>query len=189
MMIGSAMCSAYTDAMNKTGGLGLPIIAILAGCQSAPSMTSTATVQRMEGNQFMVSLDIQRDSETIASPKVLCIAGEDAIIELVNGDESLTIEVHPPPPLAKVVPCTSRSGWWTRAYRLPRSALRSLAPPPTEFQEVQLTFSPKHATLHMAEVLRTSAFGVQTARRITTIGERDGIHHSRRQGQVERRTV
>ena len=44
----------------------------------------------------MVSLDIQRDSETIASPKVLCMAGENAVIELVDGDKSLTIEVHPP---------------------------------------------------------------------------------------------
>ena len=96
MMIGSAMCSAYTDAMNLTGTLCLPIISISASCQHAPSMASTATVERLEGNQFMVSLDIQRGNKTIASPQVLCMAGQNATIELVDGQVLLTIEVHPP---------------------------------------------------------------------------------------------
>lgn len=82
--------------MARTLVMFLSMLVFVSGCNSTPAMTSTATVERLEGNQFLVSIVVRRGPDTIATPKVLCLGGERATIELTDSRESLTIDVRPP---------------------------------------------------------------------------------------------
>jgi hypothetical protein len=96
MMTGSVMPSDYTDGMTKTLASIIAGAALLTACTIPRPLTTSATVEVLEGNQHLVSVDIQPGGNTLASPKVLCLVGETATIELSDAHESISIGVQPP---------------------------------------------------------------------------------------------
>ena len=70
--------------------------ALLSACSAPDAISSMVQVERAGTNQYLVSVQIDRGEERVCAPRVLCEAGEQATVELVDAHGSIRIDIEPP---------------------------------------------------------------------------------------------
>ena len=70
---------------------------LLAAC-TQPTMSSNVRVEKLDSDQYLVQIKIERAEELLCAPSLLCLAGEKAQMQLTDEGTSLTIDISAPAP-------------------------------------------------------------------------------------------
>ncbi|MCH2135445.1 MAG: hypothetical protein MK101_02560 [Phycisphaerales bacterium] len=77
--------------------LALLMTLCVVGCTPTKRIETSATAQRQNSDQILVSVKLTRGDQVMAAPKVLCNTGESASVEMVSADEYLRVDMVAPP--------------------------------------------------------------------------------------------
>jgi len=73
------------------------VLPLLVGC--APhTLSSTVHVEQVNADQYLVQIEVVQDRLLLSSPSLLCVAGEQAGMQLADDGFTLDIAVLPPSP-------------------------------------------------------------------------------------------